>query len=197
MKKVKKLVSILTVSVFCLMLAACQSNAGVKESDAVVTIESNAAAIEDTTETGKNAEHDMENDSEERITICKMQEMIEEIGLENAIVYGEAGEDVLKDQIVLLCESSSGRYKAYGFISQEYGRDGILIDNIIDGESNHNYFIQKWVYSEEQPTLNESDDFYQVTFTICQDQAEGMKEVLLDTYDTGTMDNTEGWSKMQ
>lgn len=73
--------------------------------------------------------------------------------------------------------------------------NGILIDNIIDQQSNHNFFSQKWVYSEIFPTLNESDDFYQVILTICQNQEEGMKEILFDTYDTGTMD-ADGWDKM-
>lgn len=189
----KKVVLILTVSVFCLMLAGCESKDSVRGADTAASTEMNAVMDEDVA--GKeNVENNVKNDSEERITISKMEEMTAEIGLENAIIYGEADEDILKDQIVLLCESPSGRYRAYGFVSREYGKDGILIDNIIDGESNHTYFIQKWVYSEEQPTLTESDDFYQVTFTICQDQAEGMKEVLFDTYDTGTMD-AGGWSK--
>lgn len=138
---------------------------------------------------------DKGKDREEEITIDKMYEIIDEIGLENAVAYGEAAESFSGNQIVLLCESPSGHYRAYGFSSPEFGMQGILIDNIIDRESNYNFFLQKWVYSEEQPTLSESDDFYQVIFTLCQDRAEGMKTIVFSTYDTGTMD-AEGWSKM-
>ncbi len=166
----KKAAYILTVGVVCIMLTAC----GGKDN---------------------TIENDTTNDREEEIPLAKMQEMVDKIGLEHAVAYEEGTEDVLSDQIILLCESPSGRYKAYGFISPEYGMNGILIDNIIDQVSNHNFFSKKWVYSETPPTLSESEDFYQVTFTVCQNQEEGMQEILFDTYDTGTMD-ASGWDKM-
>ena len=82
------------------------------------------------------------------------QEIVDKIGLENAAAYEEGIGDILSNQIILLCESPSGHYKAYGFISPEYGMNGILIDNIINQQSNYNFFSQKWVYSENTPTLN-------------------------------------------
>lgn len=45
-----------------------------------------------------------------------MNEIVNEIGLENAVDYDDAIGDILGKQIVFLCESPSGRYKAYGFI---------------------------------------------------------------------------------
>ena len=54
--------------------------------------------------------------------------------------------------------------------------------------------MKKWVYSAERPTLSESDDFYQVTFTVGQSEEEGMREIHFTTYDTGTM-SAEEWEK--
>lgn len=123
-----------------------------------------------------------------------MVRIVTEIGLENAVNYAELSEAVLEDKIVFLCESESGRYAAYGLISPEYGVHGILINNIIDGEDNHNVFFEDWVLGEEQPTLIESEDFYEVTFTIAQERNGGMKEIHFTTYDTGTMASEE-WDK--
>lgn len=175
----------------CILLTGCGKKDYVKETDNAVITETDSDVSKDTMEN-----NDSSKDNDGKITYDKMNEIINKIGLENAVDYNEGIEDVLKDQIVFLCESPSGRYKAYGFISSEYGKQGILIDNIIDNESNHNYFFKKWIYSTEQPTLSESDDFYQVTFKICQDEEEGMKEINFMTYDTGTM-SAEGWEKME
>ena len=191
----KKVVCILTISIACIMLIGCGDKDSVKEYGTVAAIEQNIDINDGATEKDDNIEIDINNSNEEDIPRNKMQEIVNEIGLENAVAYGEEIQDVLSNQIILLCESPSGHYKAYGFISPEYGMNGILIDNIIDQQSNHNFFSQKWVYSKICPTLNESDDFYQVIFTICQNQEEGMKEILFDTYDTGTMD-ADGWDKM-
>ena len=186
----KKAAYILTVGVVCIMLTACGGKDNTK-------VSGTDAAIGQTiyTDEGSAGKDDTTNDREEEIPLAKMQEMVDKIGLEHAVAYEEGTEDVLSDQIILLCESPSGRYKAYGFISPEYGMNGILIDNVIDQVSNHNFFSKKWVYSETPPTLSESEDFYQVTFTVCQDQEEGMQEILFDTYDTGTMD-ASGWDKV-
>lgn len=127
-----------------------------------------------------------------QITVSKMDEMLLEIGLEHAAGYDEAAVDCSKDQIVFLCQSPSGHYRAYGFISPEYGMQGILIDNRIGQESNHNYFLKTWVPSSERPSLRESEDFYHVVFTICQEKGKGMEEIHFTTYDTGTM-SADGW----
>lgn len=177
------------------MLIGCENTNSVMESDTVVAIEQSIDTNEGASPKGDNTEIDINNGSEEEIPLNKMQEIVDKIGLENAAAYEEGIGDILSNQIILLCESPSGHYKAYGFISPEYGMHGILIDNIINQQSNYNFFSQKWVYSENPPTLNESDDFYQVTFTICQNQEEGMQEISFVTYDTGTME-APGWDKM-
>lgn len=156
------------------------------------TVELEEGITKETAEHGDHAAGDTENLEDEINKIDdEMNRIIEEIGLENAADYNDGMEDIAKDRIILLCESPDGRFQAYGFISPAYGKQGILINNIINGEDNHNYFYEKWVYSDERPSFIASDDFYQVTFTICQDEAEGMKEIHFYTYDTGTMDPEE------
>lgn len=177
------------------MLIGCENTNSVMESDTAAAIEQSIDTNEGASQKDENTEIDINNGSGEEVPLNKMQEIVDKIGLENAAAYEEGIGDILSNQIILLCESPSGHYKAYGFISPEYGMNGILIDNIINQQSNYNFFSQKWVYSENTPTLNESDDFYQVTFTICQNQEEGMQEISFVTYDTGTME-APGWDKM-
>ena len=191
----KKVIYLITISVICIMLIGCENTNSVMESDTAAAIEQSIDTNEGASQKSDNTEININNGSEEEIPLNKMQEIVDKIGLENAAAYEEGIGDILSNQIILLCESPSGHYKAYGFISPEYGMHGILIDNIINQQSNYNFFSQKWVYSENTPTLNESDDFYQVTFTICQNQEEGMQEISFVTYDTGTME-APGWDKM-
>ena len=191
----KKVIYLITISVICIMLIGCENTNSVMESDTAAAIAQSIDTNEGASQKDENTEIDINNGSEEEIPLNKMQEIVDKIGLENAAAYEEGIGDILSNQIIFLCESPSGHYKAYGFISPEYGMNGILIDNIINQQSNYNFFSQKWVYSENTPTLNESDDFYQVTFTICQNQEEGMQEISFVTYDTGTME-APGWDKM-
>lgn len=189
----KRWIPILIVSAVCILLGGCINKGYVKEMDASAEAEQNTGENKDILKNKENVDSYVEND--ENLVFDKMNAVIDAIGLENAIDYREAGNNFSEDQIVFLCESPSGRYKAYGFISSEYGMQGILIDDIIDNVSNYNYFWEKWVYSTECPMLSESDDFYQVIFTICQDEDEGMKEIHFMTYDTGTM-SAQGWEKL-
>lgn len=115
-----------------------------------------------------------------------MSRITEEYGLENAVNYENEIYDMSKDAIVLLCQSESGKYTAYGFISPEYGKKGILIDNIIDGESNWNYFDKyTWSYDTVKPALQEQGE-YDVIFSFTQEN-DMERELYFETFDTGTM----------
>lgn len=117
-----------------------------------------------------------------------MDRILENQKLDEAIMYESGAEDGLKDAIVLLCKSESGKYEAYGFISAEYGKCGILINNIVDGGSNWNYFEEGWAYGDDRPTLEEKGE-YGVLFTFRQEVngAYETNSMYFDTYDTGTM----------
>lgn len=106
-------------------------------------------------------------------------------GLENAIDYekGYIGEQ--KDAVVKLCISESGKFEAYGIISPEYGQRGILLNNIIDGEGNWNYFDSDWGYGKETPEIIEIAD-YEVQFSYYREDGSWC-ELIFDTYETGTM----------
>lgn len=184
----KRMMLILASGIICMLSIGCGTKDYVRETKISI------AAEQTTDEDNHGIENTTDADDEKNI-LDKMYGVIDEIGLENAVDYSEVIGDTFSNQIVFLCGSPSGHYKAYGFITPEYGKQGILIDNIIDHESNYNFFWKTWVNTAEQPTLSESDDFYHVIFTVCQEKNEGMKEISFTTYDTGTMD-AEGWNKM-
>ena len=102
------------------------------ESDTAAAIAQSIDTNEGASQKDENTEIDINNGSREEVPLNKMQEIVDKIGLENAAAYEEGIGDILSNQIILLCESPSGHYKAYGFISPEYGMNGILIDNIIN-----------------------------------------------------------------
>lgn len=106
-------------------------------------------------------------------------------GLEYAIDYEKGKPEEQKDTLVKLCVSESGRFEAYGIISPEYGRRGILLNNIIDGEGNWNYFDSDWGYGKETPKIMEIAD-YKVQFSYYREDGSWC-ELIFDTYETGTM----------
>ena len=125
-----------------------------------------------------------------------MDRILASQGLENALEYDQGMEDLRNDTIVKLCTSESGQFTAYGFISPEFGKCGILLNNILDGQDNWNYLEEPWSYSSDRPTLTEQGK-YEVLFTFPQKNGaeEGTRELYFDTYDTGTMslrDTTAG-----
>ncbi len=114
-----------------------------------------------------------------------MDRILTEYDESDALPYGDPLDNT-EDALVLLCQSESKKYSAYGFSSQEYGQQGILIDNVIDGSSNWNYFDNAWSYGSEIPTLAEQGE-YDVIFTYTD--GDGVKETIYyETFDTGTME---------
>lgn len=114
-----------------------------------------------------------------------MERVASSIGLENAIGYEEGYIGLQKDALVKLCVSKNGKYEAYGIISPEYGQRGILLNNIIDGEDNWNYFDSNWGYGKHVPVIEETDS-YEVQFSYYLESGSWI-ELEFDTYETGTM----------
>lgn len=98
-------------------------------------------------------------------------------------------EDLSEDALVLLCQSEDQKYAAYGFISPEYGKKGILMNNIIDGDGNWNYFEYSWDYGERKPSLKEQGE-YGAVFAFTGGDGEE-REIYFETFETGTMDPVE------
>lgn len=93
-----------------------------------------------------------------------MDRLVETIGTDNALPFNHTA-DILpdKDALIKLCVSQDGKYEAYGCISPEYGFQGIILNDIIDGESNHNYLYEEWKDTDMQPQLITLDqEQYQV-----------------------------------
>jgi hypothetical protein len=151
----------------------------------------------DTSETSEQMSVVETSDTNEQMSISQteaeqlsqweiMNRIIDNCGLNNAQDYNNEIEDMSEDAIVVLCQADSGKYTAYGFISPEYGRTGILIDNVIDGESNWNYFDElTWTYGDSQPILSEQGE-YNVIFTYTK--GNGLEQTIyFENFDTGTM----------
>lgn len=107
------------------------------------------------------------------------------IGLENALPFELGYIGLREDALIKLCISESGKYEAYGIISPEYGNRGILLNYIIDGEPNWNYFDTAWNYGKKDASLRETGE-YEVLFTYYREDHSEC-ELYFDTYETGTM----------
>ena len=111
------------------------------------------------------------------------------IGLENALPCELGHIGLREDTLIKLCVSESGKYEAYGIISPEYGNRGILLNYIIDGEPNWNYFDIVWNYGKKDASLRETGE-YEVLFTYYREDHSEC-ELYFDTYETGTMNVRE------
>ncbi len=114
-----------------------------------------------------------------------MDRVASDIGLKNAIGYEKGYIGLQKDALIKLCVSKTGKYEAYGIISPEYGQRGILLNNIIDGEDNWNYFDSNWGYGKHVPVIKETVP-YEVQFSYYLEDGSWI-ELEFDTYETGTM----------
>lgn len=113
-----------------------------------------------------------------------MERILQTKELDQALDYNQEVDNIRLDNIVLLCKSENAKYEAYGFISPEYGKRGILINNIINGEDNWNYLEEDWEFSQDKPMLKAQGN-YEVIFTFTQKNQ--VRTMNFETYDTGTM----------
>lgn len=152
------------------------------------TIKKNKELVTENTTIERNNESSEIPESQTSSLIEVMYSIADSQGLEEALDYESGMQDGLKDAIVFLCKSESGKYEAYGFISDEYGKNGILINNVIDGQDNWNFFEERWSYMDSLSTLEEKGD-YEVLFTFTQGNngKDVKRSIYFDTYDTGTM----------
>lgn len=184
---------LLLLSIFC--IAGC-GRKGVDESAALETGDTVAQlASAETDHSLKNTEEDTahENIAPATPTLSDvMDRILTEQGLDHALAYEDAAKKDAEDALVLLCTSESGQYVTYGFVSPEYGRMGILLNNIINGEDNWNYLTESWTYDDTIPSLKEQGE-YEVLFSFPsnEDGKEAPREIVFDTYDTGTMSERE------
>ncbi len=96
------------------------------------------------------------------------------------------------DALISWAEDSTGRYKAFGVISEEAGCYGIILDDTIDGtDDNANYVYEEWAYTgnaEEKPKFEWQDDQLYLYYPVSEDGEVSMKTVKIDHgYDTGHM----------
>lgn len=174
--KFKRYIRMSVILLFISCVAGCGTN---QKKEEPVT---EPAAIEESSETGKMPESQTASLTDVMYSIAERQ------GLEGAVDYDSGRQNESEDAIVFLCRSESGKYEAYGFISAEYGKSGILINNKIDGQDNWNFFEESWSYGDTPPTVEEKAD-YEVLFTFTQENngKADKRSIFFDTYDTGTM----------
>jgi len=100
-----------------------------------------------------------------------------------------------EDALVQMSVDDTGRYKAYGIISQKYGDYGIVINDTIDGtDVNYNSFYLSWTYTgapEDEPQFTWEGDQLYFTYPKEEIQPDGSTKVEHVTasvdcgYDTG------------
>ena len=100
-----------------------------------------------------------------------------------------------EDVLVRMAVDETGRYEAYGIISQEYGDYGIVINDTIDGtDVNENSFYLPWSYTgapEDEPQFNWEGDQLYFTYPREEIQPDGSTKIEHVTvsvdcgYDTG------------
>ena len=100
-----------------------------------------------------------------------------------------------EDALVQMAVDDTGRYKAYGVISKEYGDYGIAINDTIDGtDVNYNSFYLSWTYagtSDDEPQFDWEGDQLYFTYPKEEIQPDGSTKVEHVTvsvdcgYDTG------------
>lgn len=179
--KQRKWFCVISLLLLICCLAGCSKHSVVAEVELETSKTSEKAEI--------STNEDIATETEKPSVVGIMDRISMANGFEKAIAYENKIEGtMLEDVVVLLCTSESGKYEAYGIVSPEYGMNGIVLNNIIDGESNHNYLEEEWAYGGNKPTLTEQGE-YAVIFSFTQEREgiEEIREIYFDTYDTGTM----------
>lgn len=103
------------------------------------------------------------------------------------------------DILVKMAVDSTGEYEVYGIISKELGAYGLVLNDIIDGDDNHNYVYEPWVYTgvpQDEPKLEWSEDGDVLWFSYIASVRDGeyvWRKCIVDCgYETGHM---ELWGK--
>lgn len=163
-----------------LFLMPCLAGCGVNKE--------NKEQVAETTRLEQNSESGTIPESQTLPLIDVMYSIADSQGLDGAVDYESVRQDGQKDALVFLCRSESRKYEAYGFISTEYGKNGLLINNVINDQDNWNFFEESWSCGDTLPEFEENGD-YEVIFTFTQGKEGEYKErsIHFDTYDTGTM----------
>ena len=199
----RSMVNLLTLSLLVLGISGCSRSSAVEQTQTGTVEQTETVKQAETVEpaepessTPEQTDTSMNSDDTLEQTLYRvMSRILTDQGLDHAIDYDNGLEDISKDAIVKLCTSESGQYEAYGFISSEYGKTGILLNNILDWGENWNYLEEPWSYGAAKPTLEEPAE-YEVLFSFTQknDGKEVVRQIYFDTYDTGTMSMRESVS---
>lgn len=99
------------------------------------------------------------------------------------------------DILVKMAVDSTGEYEVYGIISKELGAYGLVLNDIIDGDDNHNYVYEPWVYTQaprDEPKLEWSEDGKVLWFSYIAAEKDGeyvWRRCIVDCgYETGHME---------
>lgn len=184
----RKRIITLVLTGLVVLTTACANGGSTKEK----TTEAKTAGDKTTISTTETTQEETDTETTRTQIIDIVERVENKISKEQVVPYSNKIEDESKDQVVLLAKSENGKFVAYGIISPEYGKRGILINNIIDNKDNINHFDETWTYGSEQPSLVQTND-YAVTFKFSQkkDGKDAIKEIKFETYDTGTMSPIE------
>jgi hypothetical protein len=182
-RKMKKIAPILIAGT---ILVGCGNNSKSSNEEQV---------LQEETETSNTAKESSVNDDYE--TIMAIIDRIEEDRIEPLEWNNTVELDKNADALIKMAEDSTGRYEAYGVISEEKGCYGIILNDTIDGtDSNYNRVLKEWYYSgndSEKPSFTWNDN-NELSFTYQVLDNEQVKDITVKVdcgYDTGHMEFIE------
>ena len=114
----------------------------------------------------------------------------EAVGWSNSVNFSNDA-----DILVKMAVDSTGEYEVYGIISKELGAYGLVLNDVIDGEDNHNYVYEPWVYTgapQDAPKLEWSENGEKLWFSYVVGEKDGKavwRSCIVDCgYETGHME---------
>lgn len=209
MDKKKQIGLILILLLAAIIVAVCLINAKSKEktqqdevttigTDTVEEVETTDSSENDVTEEPESDDDNVETPEPEQPSLTAvMERILGNTKLEDAIPLEDMAGNMEGDQLYLYDQTEDGTYTLYGFHSQEYGFNGLLLNYEIDEESNWNYL------NEEIPDLELDWKSYphiaetpegDVVLAYCWGHGTGVsvdRFFYLTAYETGTVSAEE------
>ncbi len=171
----KKLLSVALIG--AMIMTGCGTAAGsndstidqimesIPEDDAVdaseeATTEESPAQTESEAAANAQAQGDTEPAPFDPELMAVMDRIVEQADLGDAMTFDDYQLDSseIGDQLITMDSTADGEIVLYGVNSTEYGARGLIVDHIINGESNMNYLDYEWSYRSDPHLWRPSTD---------------------------------------
>ncbi len=160
------------------------------EASSIISDLESAEKIESTSEVTELTEEQIRKESGPYLS-----ELVVRVGTENAYEWSNTVDfkTHYADILIKMAEDETGEFQIYGIMSERYGTYGLLLNDVIDGEENHNIAYGYWNYSglaQDKPILVKTEEgTFIFTLSVMNDGNVYRKSYILDCgYDTGHME---------